>query len=241
MVGTRARSTSGRWSRRRCLHSCSSTARSSVPPPGRLWPTSSVLAASRSRSRRFPRISGRGSGVCTPRRSRARSWPRAARGCSSGSGACPLLPAIGAAIDGTVSAYVLVDGDLPLAPGSGGSRIDLLRAAAPALADELEALLSAGRSFPTWGTRICWRRSPTNDCGRRLWRRSARSRASFGPRLCRRSPAGRTRRVDISSSAPTMRQPLLERGSRDGDIGTSAADTSRCSCGPLTSPTRSSS
>jgi hypothetical protein len=54
-------------------------------------------------------------------------------------------------------------------------------------------------------------------------------------------PAGWTRRVDISSSAPTMRQPLLERGSRDGDIGTSAADTSRCSCGPLTSPTRSSS
>jgi hypothetical protein len=67
------------------------------------------------------------------------------------SGACPLLPAIGTAIDGTISAYVLVDGDVPLAPGSGGSRVDLLRAASPALADELEALLAAGGSFPTWG------------------------------------------------------------------------------------------
>jgi hypothetical protein len=66
------------------------------------------------------------------------------------SGACPLLPAIGAAIDGTISAYVLVDGDLPLAPGTGGSRIDLLREASPVLADELEALLAAGGSFPTW-------------------------------------------------------------------------------------------
>jgi hypothetical protein len=66
------------------------------------------------------------------------------------SGACPLLPATGSAIDGTISAYVLVDGDLPLAPGSGGSRIDLLREASPALADELEALLAAGERFPTW-------------------------------------------------------------------------------------------
>jgi hypothetical protein len=67
------------------------------------------------------------------------------------SGACPLLPAIGTAIDGTISAYVLVDGDLPLAPGTGGSRLDLLREASPALADELAALLAAGGSFPTWG------------------------------------------------------------------------------------------
>jgi hypothetical protein len=67
------------------------------------------------------------------------------------SGACPLLPAIGRAIDGTISAYVLVDGDLPLAPGSGDSRIDLLRTASPALADELQTLLAAGGSFPTWG------------------------------------------------------------------------------------------
>jgi hypothetical protein len=67
------------------------------------------------------------------------------------SGACPLLPAIGTAIDGTISAYVLVDGDLPLAPATGGSRVDLLREASPALADELEALLAAGGSFPTWG------------------------------------------------------------------------------------------
>jgi hypothetical protein len=34
---------------------------------------------------------------------------------------------------------------------TGGSRVDLLRAASPALADELEALLAAGGSFPTWG------------------------------------------------------------------------------------------
>jgi hypothetical protein len=67
------------------------------------------------------------------------------------SGACPLLPAIGTAIDATISAYVLVDGDLPLAPGTGGSRLDLLREASPALADELAALLAAGGSFPTWG------------------------------------------------------------------------------------------
>jgi hypothetical protein len=67
------------------------------------------------------------------------------------SGACPLLPAIGTAIDGRISAYVLVDGDLPLAPGTRGSRIDLLRAASQSLADELETLLAGGGSFPTWG------------------------------------------------------------------------------------------
>jgi hypothetical protein len=67
------------------------------------------------------------------------------------SGACPLLPAIGMAIDHAIAAYVLVDGDLPLAPGTGGSRVDLLRAASPALADELEAVLAGGGSFPTWG------------------------------------------------------------------------------------------
>jgi hypothetical protein len=50
-----------------------------------------------------------------------------------------------------VGHYVLVDGDLPLAPGTGGSRVDPLRAASPALADELEALLAAGGSFPAWG------------------------------------------------------------------------------------------
>jgi hypothetical protein len=67
------------------------------------------------------------------------------------SGACPLLPAIGMAVDGTISAYVLVDGDLPLAPGGAGSRVDLLRAASPALAVELETLLAAGGTFPAWG------------------------------------------------------------------------------------------
>jgi hypothetical protein len=67
------------------------------------------------------------------------------------SGSCPLLPAIATAIGSTISTYVLVDGDLPLAPGSGGSRIDLLQEASQALADELEALLAAGGSFPTWG------------------------------------------------------------------------------------------
>jgi hypothetical protein len=62
-----------------------------------------------------------------------------------------LLPAIRMAVDGTISAYVLVDGELPLAPGGGGSRVDLLRAVSPALAVELEALLAAGGTFPAWG------------------------------------------------------------------------------------------
>jgi hypothetical protein len=65
------------------------------------------------------------------------------------SGACPLLPAIGAAVADPIAAYVFVDGDLPLIP-AGGSRLDLLRAASPALADELEALLDEGGAFPTW-------------------------------------------------------------------------------------------
>jgi hypothetical protein len=66
------------------------------------------------------------------------------------SGACPLLPAIGAAVAGTIGAYILVDGDLPLVPGAGGSRLDLLGTASPRLADELEVLLDSGGSFPTW-------------------------------------------------------------------------------------------
>jgi hypothetical protein len=65
------------------------------------------------------------------------------------SGACPLLPAIGAAVRDPIAAYVFVDGDLPLVP-AGGSRLDLLRAASPALAAELEALLDQGGAFPTW-------------------------------------------------------------------------------------------
>jgi hypothetical protein len=65
------------------------------------------------------------------------------------SGACPLLPAIGAAVDLSIAAYVFVDGDLPLVP-AGGSRLDLLRAESPALADELETLLARGGVFPTW-------------------------------------------------------------------------------------------
>jgi Alpha/beta hydrolase family len=65
------------------------------------------------------------------------------------SGACPLLPAIGAAVRDPISAYVFVDGDLPLVP-TGGSRLDLLRVASPALADELQALLDRGGAFPTW-------------------------------------------------------------------------------------------
>ena len=66
------------------------------------------------------------------------------------SGACPLLPAIGAAARGPIAAYVFVDGDLPPDP-PGGSRLDLLRASAPALADELQTLLDKGGAFPTWG------------------------------------------------------------------------------------------
>jgi hypothetical protein len=65
------------------------------------------------------------------------------------SGACPLLPAIGAAINGQIAAYVFVDGDLPLVP-TGGSRLDLLRVASPALAEDLETLLDGCGAFPTW-------------------------------------------------------------------------------------------
>jgi hypothetical protein len=56
----------------------------------------------------------------------------------------------------------------------------------------------------------------------------------FGQSLCHRSPAGRTRRVAISSSVPATRPPPLAGGTRDGDTATSAADTSRRLCGPLT-------
>jgi hypothetical protein len=61
-----------------------------------------------------------------------------------------LLPAIGAGVGDAIAAYVLVDGDLPLVP-AGGSRLDLLRAASPSLADDLETLLDEGGTFPTWG------------------------------------------------------------------------------------------
>jgi len=66
------------------------------------------------------------------------------------SGACPLLPAIGAAARDPIAAYVFVDGDLPPVR-AGESRLDLLRAGAPARADELQALLDKGGAFPTWG------------------------------------------------------------------------------------------
>jgi hypothetical protein len=112
------------------------------------------------------------------------------------SGAYPLLPAIRAAMDGTVSAYVLVDGDLPVAPGTGGSRVELLRGRQRWPTSSKACSPRAGAS-PPGATRTCWRRSPTNECARELWRRAGRSRARSGRNLCLRFLPGRTRRVAV--------------------------------------------
>jgi hypothetical protein len=63
------------------------------------------------------------------------------------SGAGPLLPAIRAALDHPVSAYVFVDAGLP---EDGRSRLDLLREELPEMAGRLEQLLAAGGRFPNW-------------------------------------------------------------------------------------------
>jgi hypothetical protein len=157
------------------------------------------------------------------------------------SGACPLRPAIGTAIDATIAAYVLVDGDLPLAPGSGGSRVDLLREASPVLADELEALLAAGGSFPTWGDEDLLEEIPDPSLRARVVAEVRPQPHEFGQSRSRRSPAGRTRHVATSSSVRTTQRPALARRTRDGDTATSTADTSRCSCGQPRWPTPSSS
>jgi hypothetical protein len=64
------------------------------------------------------------------------------------SGAGPLLPAVRAALDRPVAAYLFVDAGLP---EHGKSRLDLLRDELPDVAVEFEKLLAAGGRYPTWG------------------------------------------------------------------------------------------
>jgi len=67
------------------------------------------------------------------------------------SGAGYLLPQIGAARRAArqrVAGYVFLDAGVP--HGRGATRSTLLRAEDPAFADELDALLDAGASFPSW-------------------------------------------------------------------------------------------
>ena len=198
--------------------------------------------ASRLRSRRCPRLGG-------PPYWRLHAEAVAAQVPDAGyplvlvghSGACPLLPAIGTAIDGTVSAYVLVDGDLPLAPGSGGSRLDLLREASPALADELEALLAAGGSFPTWGDEDLVEEIPEQRLTARVVAEVRPQPREFWAEPLPAIPSWPDAPCGYLELSPSTRRPALAPGTRDGDTATSAADTSRCSCGPPTWPTRSSS
>jgi hypothetical protein len=66
------------------------------------------------------------------------------------SAACTLLPAIGAAARPPVAGHVFVDGSVPLAPGDGLSRLDMLRTESSEAADQLRAVLERGGSFPQW-------------------------------------------------------------------------------------------
>lgn len=63
------------------------------------------------------------------------------------SGAGPLLAAIRAALPQPTAAYVFVDAGLPRHQTS---RLELLRAESPLIADQLEQVLDSGGSFPTW-------------------------------------------------------------------------------------------
>jgi Alpha/beta hydrolase family len=64
------------------------------------------------------------------------------------SGAGPLLPAIGEALDTPVGGYVFVDASIP---EDGASRLGLLKRELPEAADQLVELLARGWRFPTWG------------------------------------------------------------------------------------------
>ena len=67
------------------------------------------------------------------------------------SGAGYLLPLLGnarRAARAPVAAYVFLDAGLP--PGRPTNRLDLMRAEAPEVADELAALLAGGGTFPDW-------------------------------------------------------------------------------------------
>lgn len=63
------------------------------------------------------------------------------------SGAGPLLPAIGAALETPPAAYLFVDAGLPR---PGASRLALIREESPAWAEEFAAFLAAGGRFPAW-------------------------------------------------------------------------------------------
>jgi hypothetical protein len=200
-----------------------------------------MLAAFRLGSRRCPRISGHRTGVGTRRQSRIRSLGPAARWCSSvtaGHARCSRPSGWPSAARSRRTCLLMETFRLPRGLAAAGSTCcERHRRRWPTSSRPCSLPAEAS---PPGATRICARRSPTNDCARELWRRSVRSRASSGRRPCPRSPAGRTRPVVISNSVPTMRRPPLARGTRDGDTATSAVDTSRCSCAPPPSPTRSS-
>lgn len=63
------------------------------------------------------------------------------------SGAGPLLPAIGAALERPPAGYLFVDAGLPR---PGADRLALLREESPAWAEEFAAFLADGGRFPAW-------------------------------------------------------------------------------------------
>lgn len=63
------------------------------------------------------------------------------------SGAGPLLAAIGAALRHPRAGYLFVDAGLPR---DQASRLDLLRAESPPVAEQLQQVLEAGGRFPAW-------------------------------------------------------------------------------------------
>lgn len=82
------------------------------------------------------------------------------------SGAGQLLAPLAAALPPhSVEAYLLADAGLPT---GGRSRLQQLRAEAPAFADELEAVFAAGARFPDWRDELLAGLVPHDDRRRRL-------------------------------------------------------------------------
>jgi hypothetical protein len=162
-----------------------------------------MLAAFRLGSRRCPRISGHRTGVGTRRQSRIRSLGPAARWCSSvtaGHARCSRPSGWPSAARSRRTCLLMETFRLPRGLAAAGSTCcERHRRRWPTSSRPCSLPAEAS---PPGATRICARRSPTNDCARELWRRSVRSRASSGRRPCPRSPAGRTRPVVISNSVP---------------------------------------
>src|SRR5215216_2698863 len=65
------------------------------------------------------------------------------------SGAGPLLPAIRAAIENSVYAYVFVDAGIP---HDGATRLDLMKSEEPEWANQFQEELESGERFPTWSS-----------------------------------------------------------------------------------------